>query len=390
MKKTSKIIFLFLIVFFISSVKASINFIHIPRTGGTTLNAILGNQFKVSEIYFPWKNGVYIENLPIQHDYLGAHIPYSFIKKYDPNVASSFLFTVLREPVDRVLSESRRHGKNNTSNPLDDLAKNHMCLMLCSDLELTGEELLNDCIKTLERCDLVIFYDDFENGVKELIKAIGLNEHEIVIPNFNATKKVQVSEETIKKIRDSNDLDIRLYEYAKKNLSNKPVKKYSQVYSSLDCLKKLSTHMIYTFDLPLMGSGQNWGYRENVGTSDSVYRWIIGNEARLSFHLLPETDYLIIFKAHLLREDAFPKLSVNQVEVRVQKLTEDFFATYVATVPREILSNSEMEITFSCDGAIFNEIYPHTADSRWLSMALNLVEIFPVDRKKSPTCLFCY
>ena len=100
-----------------------------------------------------------------------------------------------------------------------------MCKMLCSDATLIGEELLEDSIKNLERMDFIIFQDDFENGLIKLTSVLNLkipqNPKLVYNQTKNSKKKETLSDEEIQKIREMNDLDIRLYEYADKNLRKK-------------------------------------------------------------------------------------------------------------------------------------------------------------------------
>ena len=95
-----------------------------------------------------------------------------------------------------------------------EICPNLMCKFLCSDPTLRGEELLEDCKKNLESLDFIIFLDDFENGVNSLFKKLKLSSKGPIVVKNKSDKKRPITQEEKQKIREQNDLDIRLYEYA--------------------------------------------------------------------------------------------------------------------------------------------------------------------------------
>ena len=160
---------------------------------------------------------------PISHRVVCGHLPYWFFIEKDTNLDDSFFFTILRDPVERVISHyffrKDRPGEE-ISSPLE-IPCNIMCKMLCSDITLSGESLLEDCKKSLERMDFILFFDDLEGSIHRLFRRLGLRRREN-IPQVNITpKKKQVSSEIKQKIAALNDLDVRLYEYANRHLRHK-------------------------------------------------------------------------------------------------------------------------------------------------------------------------
>lgn len=221
--------FFMLFVLFANFCDARINFVHVPKYGGTTIYELLKENFPESEIYPHRKvkkgrvmsynlqdmQDVFREFPNIHHKVVAGHFPMWFFLEKDNTYDQSFFFAVLRDPVERVLSQYRdrlRNAKKEIS-PLD-VPSNMMCKMFCSDNTLEGEELLQNSIQNLNRMDYVIFMDTFDRDVAHLFRRLGLKLGKSV-PKFNSTEKTYVSPEMISKIKELNELDIRFYEYAK-------------------------------------------------------------------------------------------------------------------------------------------------------------------------------
>jgi sulfotransferase famil protein len=232
----------FLFFLLISNIcDACLIFLHIPKTGGTTIHELLKENFNKSQFYpFPTIAtkivGVFHNDGPtknqmkeifrlfpnIDQEVAWGHFPMWFFREKDPNYETSYFFTALRDPVERILSHDRHRvkvekaqGLKGDPDPLK-ITSNFMCKMLCSDPTLKGEKLLNDAIRNLSRMNFIIFMDDFENGVRTLFKELNLHVPEI-IPHQNVTGSHDVSPEIIEKIKAHNSLDVQLYEYAIKN-----------------------------------------------------------------------------------------------------------------------------------------------------------------------------
>ena len=157
-------------------------FLHIPKTGGLTVRALLESRYVENEIYAHKDAGQLARNTydadvmssvlknfpPIREPLAVGHFPFWFFQNKDPHFQTSFLFTVLREPVDRVISSYFYRLANEELKPLLEVPANRICKMLCSDASLFGEDLLQDCIRNLQRMDFIIFMDDFERLSKKI------------------------------------------------------------------------------------------------------------------------------------------------------------------------------------------------------------------------------
>jgi hypothetical protein len=215
--------------------EASLHFLHVPKTAGMSLHALLEKNFKIEEIYLnrAFANNDQFDFLPMLkaprilcRKFVSAHFPLWFIQKYDPKFGQNFIVTILRDPIERVISYWKYSNhkpeilpKDRLNSPLD-VNPNTMCKMFASDSALQGEDLLKSSMENLQQINFIIFQDDFENGVKTLFAKLNYPIPED-IPVMNATAKVEVPEEIIEKIKELNALDIRLYEFANQHLRDK-------------------------------------------------------------------------------------------------------------------------------------------------------------------------
>jgi len=231
--------FLLLILFFGVS-EARIKFIHIPKTGGSTIHEVLSRYFYEKEIYPYRRTNAAIsvnakgkaESMPsINHELVSGHFPYWFMEEKDNDRKNSFTFTVLRDPVERVFSHYRFRKRANphVDVTVEQVAKNWTCRMLCSDPKLTGSALLENAIENLKKLDFVIFMDNFVDDTKTMLQMIGIDTTYVKIPKLNATKKERYDQKTIEKVKEDHALDVALYRYVNEHLSW-PFRKYRQKY----------------------------------------------------------------------------------------------------------------------------------------------------------------
>lgn len=236
-----QVILLFLLALQLSSLYCvdQLCFVHIGKTGGTTMHALLRQHFKEGDFYpyrgmkelYPYKGlkdgEIVLQSMnesseisPISHRVISGHFPLWWLHKKGVG-PKAFCFTILRDPIQRVISDYFFKLKFESEiyrfpdhTPLDVLP-NVMCRMLSSDPTLTGEDLLNDAISNLKKLDFIIFLDDFERGIRHFFKKIGIKHHQ-TIPRLNITERGQeIDQEMIEQIRNYNELDLRLYEYAR-------------------------------------------------------------------------------------------------------------------------------------------------------------------------------
>jgi hypothetical protein len=199
------------------------------------MHALLQQHFDASVIY-PHRgigeSGIIVDKaaplpeMPLpSHSVISGHFPFWWLK--EKGLTSDFCFTVLRDPVERVISHyffKLKNGYPSLGRPVHsplDVVPNLMCRMLSSDPALEGEALFKSAIYNLERLDFIVFLDDFEGGARRLFKKMGF-EHKGEIPKLNQTaRKRKLDDQIVQKIRECNDLDLSLYEYATQFLRHK-------------------------------------------------------------------------------------------------------------------------------------------------------------------------
>ncbi|MBX9924458.1 MAG: sulfotransferase family protein [Rhabdochlamydiaceae bacterium] len=375
-----------------TSLDARLYFLHIPKTGGTTIHTVLENQIHLNELYPPRKASM--ANIPVNHEFVSGHFPFWFCAQLDPEFDQAFKFTILRDPVERVLSllrYTKKHRPNLRSMNLDEIFellihneshKNDMTQntisFLTSQPDLPEEDVLKNAKDTLNKLDFVVFLDNFEQDTKELFEALGIQWNTEFLPHTNTTEAEYVSPELLEKIKELNKLDIDLYEYAKKN--KKTINStYQFSSSSYKELLSKKNHIDYEFSMPLKGSG--WCFRENVDRFSAeypIYRWVMDKPATINFNLEKNYAYTMEFTAQPITPEIHPRVLINGVEIIAKRLDNKLFSRYHCEIPSNLISDQETEITFFSPCSFqYNALYPEHADNRKLSFAVDSIQIIP-------------
>lgn len=223
-------------------------FIHVPKTGGTSLQAILEgvlmNSRPVFNIRHPLQAKKFL-SLPEheQSNYYGVfgHMPAGICRHVNRPV---IYMTFLRDPVERILS-AYAHNLRHPEEPGADVAcaegiswTGHLsniavsCLAnhdLLQEPDESGaywatewpmtDAQLEQAKRNLERCAFVGLHEHYEHDVRLLPELVG---HRILVPSnlprekvgHNRVRRDELSPEQIEAIRAGNRLDIALYEHA--------------------------------------------------------------------------------------------------------------------------------------------------------------------------------
>lgn len=228
----------------------SLIFLHIPSTAGVTLSWIIRRQFPQNATI-----GMNIESDPECIDefkhlpekrraeirYLGGHIPFG-LHEYLP--CPSTYITILREPVDRVISHYY-HVLRTPRHPFYDESKNmslqdYVSSGIFSDLSNgqtrwisgvtevgvlpTSRPLPTETLEIAKRnlqehFTVVMLTERFDESLILLKRALGWRTRNILYTKHhvgrNRPPKDEIASDTLKLIERYNELDIQLYEFAK-------------------------------------------------------------------------------------------------------------------------------------------------------------------------------
>ncbi|SDC82903.1 MULTISPECIES: sulfotransferase family 2 domain-containing protein [unclassified Candidatus Frackibacter] len=222
-------------------------FLHIPKTGGTTLRGIIDKQYSSNKRWHAY------EFLPLEQRI--KEVPKKQLKKIN-YMAAHFQFgahqyftrpytyvTMLRNPIKRLISEYY-HRRRNPNNPLYDKLQNiSLKEFVSSDEFLSNSNLQLFMIRGRAVKPFNLKHNDLEEAKKNLEKhfsVIGITEmfdeslflmkkefgwEDVSYTKKNVTKshpsKEEVPKEVVKIIEERNKLDIRLYKYVKRKLKEK-------------------------------------------------------------------------------------------------------------------------------------------------------------------------
>jgi len=210
-------------------------YLHIPKTAGTSFRKMLYKQFEKDDIFPNEKfiknnNGKYPDLKELRNKYidiinekklLTGHLPYFTRTMFDNPTK---VFTFFREPVSRTIS-FLYHCKNNRekylNSKIEDIFNNEYAEASNLQVKLFSRGFKNPNKTQLEiACDNLLKLDcfgiteDFENSIILLEKTFGWNLGKMKKINITKTKE-PLSEQLINRIIEANQMDSKLYSFAK-------------------------------------------------------------------------------------------------------------------------------------------------------------------------------
>ena len=211
-------------------------FMHIPKTGGTTLNHIFTKLYSRNELY----DHVPIEKMEEhfnqltqqERETIKAISGHHFYGVHEFTDKPYIYFTMLREPVERVISlyyflkdypgyykEKMKDMSFEEYIEWDPQAKNGQTLQICGT-HLHSEISIEKAKERLNDFEVVGITEMFNESLSLLERRFGWSNIEYEKKNITKSRpKLQdIPEEIIKKIKINNQLDIELYEFVKSNL----------------------------------------------------------------------------------------------------------------------------------------------------------------------------
>jgi hypothetical protein len=208
-------------------------FIHIPKTGGTTINTAIYESYWQTEVDFFYRH--------IQVKTKRSNAGDIFDPKNIEQYQKYTIFMMLRHPIDRVTSEYHfiQERKNFmellTKKPHDfnDYIKNYQTHngvinflkgRRFFDTRQATEDDLDDIINAIEKIPIHVgIFEDFAaslNYFSDVSNIKWKKEIEIKRMTFNRPKIDDLSEETKALILEHNQLDLKLYEYCLNKFEN--------------------------------------------------------------------------------------------------------------------------------------------------------------------------
>lgn len=209
-------------------------FIHIPKTGGTTINCVMQKTQWQTTPDFNYRHIIYETKRSNSADI------------FDPSTNSKYLdynlFTMLRDPVDRLISEyyfiKDRAEFMSLLKPIPKTFKhyiqnkqtqNYMIGFLLGrkmyDDRYVSEKDLDTVLKTIEQLNIHVgIFDDFERSMQYFSSITGIawpKKVEIKRKTINRPADESISTDLKNLIRENNKLDSRLYEEMKNLFSEK-------------------------------------------------------------------------------------------------------------------------------------------------------------------------
>lgn len=199
--------------------------VHIPKTAGSSLSSILYSMYKPEEIYSVSNPKINVtESITENTKCFLGHNLYGQHQEWGPCI----YITMLRDPIDRVISHYYyvKHFVNDSSfvnKSLDEFVE----LDRFSNMQtrfITGGNLdLKQAINNLENFEFYGITEKFAESLFLLKMKFGLKEIKYLKKNVNSERPniKNVSSRIIEKIRNKNEVDINLYQWAKGEFESK-------------------------------------------------------------------------------------------------------------------------------------------------------------------------
>jgi hypothetical protein len=242
-------------------------FTHIPKTAGTTLRKIITENYSSTQLYQCYvfkpeqktmmdvvnnlrhslkKTQNSLEENSSNIKIIAGHIGFGLHEFIDLPLTNTSYITILREPSERVLSYIS-HIRSHFNNPLGEIARNKSLKYFIEgrySIEIDNyqtrylsgigwqkiilgkgkpipygkctQEMLDMAKQNLKNYYLIGIQENFSQTLSLFARELGwkVEQNLFINKNKNRINQNEVSDETIKIIKEHNQLDVELYEYA--------------------------------------------------------------------------------------------------------------------------------------------------------------------------------
>jgi hypothetical protein len=200
-------------------------FVHIPKTGGTSLANIIYKQYKPGDVLLVEDtSGNSIDQVTPNIKCILGH---NVFGKYN-HLGPCIHVTMLRNPVDRVISHyyyaKNVMKENNVARySLEEFAQLSWVANLQTQFIAGGSPNIEQAISNLKSFGFFGITEMFSESLLLMEKTFKWKSIQYLRENVNEKKPKNetISKTTIKKIEEANSLDIQLYKWAKKEFESR-------------------------------------------------------------------------------------------------------------------------------------------------------------------------
>lgn len=196
------------------SYKHKFKFIHIPKTGGTSIEYMFGLRNERS-LFISGKRTIEIDGVM----FTPQHLPHSEIIKRRPESKDWFSFTIVRNPYTRLVSEYISSHRAHTGRNFEKFDESHFNKWIDNTLlQFNDDHKMKQVFFIDEPVNLIIKFENLQDGIEKLNDELG-TDNKLIWKNrskFNKQKIVDnLSDQTRDRIYDIFESDFKQNNYSK-------------------------------------------------------------------------------------------------------------------------------------------------------------------------------